>query len=192
MTQTNVQFTSNKGPVAGAWRVPPGQALTLKSAHGGQVRVASGGLWATFDGPHAGPLNDRGDHLLRTGDVVTLRRGERLVVEPDSRTEGAHIEWEPGAPAAGVPPGVRVVRSSAPAHVLGSRGAAAALRLVLALAAVGLTAGLWMGAAAESGRHRADPQVLAGHAPRAGAAMARPVAPPATARAAGPRARPPA
>lgn len=191
MTDTNVQFTSIEGRPAGAWRLPPGQALTLKSAQGGRVRVASGGLWATFDGPHAGPANDRGDHLLEAGELIALRPGERLVVESASRSASAYVEWEPGARTSGAPSGVRLVRSSAPGDVLGSPAAATALRLVLALAAVGLTAGLWLGAAAESGRHRADPQVLAGKAERAGAATARPAAPP-TARAAGPRSRPPA
>lgn len=192
MIQTNVQFTSTERRPAGAWRLSPGQALTLKSARGGRVRVASGGLWATFDGPHAGPANDRGDHLLEAGELIALRPGEQLVVESASRSASAYVEWEPGATATAVPPGVRLVRSSAPSDVLGSRVAATALRLVLALAAVGLTAGLWLGAAAESGRHRADPQVLAGKTERAGAATARPAAPPATARAAGPRSRPPA
>ena len=192
MTQTNVQFTSNQGRAAGAWRLPPGQALTLKSAQGGLVRVAAGGLWATFDGPHAGRVNDRGDHLLEAGELIALRPGERVVVEPTSRTSSAAIEWEPGDAALSAPDGVRMVRSSAPGDVLGSPLAATALRLVLALAAVGLTAGLWLAAATESGRHRDDPQVLAGEAPRAGSATARPAAPPATARAAGPRARPPA
>lgn len=192
MTETNVQFTSAEGRPVGAWRLPPGQALTLKSAQGGRVRVARGGLWATFDGPHPGPANDRGDHLLEAGEMIALRPGERLVVESASRSASAYVEWEPGGATTGVPSGVRLVRSSAPGDVLGSPAKATALRLVLALVAVGLTAGLWLGAAAESGRHRADPQVLAGKADRAGAANAGPAVPPATARAAGPRSRPPA
>lgn len=191
MTQTDVQFTSTAGRMPGSWRVAPGQALTLKSAGGGRLRVASGGLWATFDGPHAGPVHDRGDHILEAGEVIAVGPGERLVVEPTDRTAGALIEWDSNETQTDVPEGVRVVRS-APGDVLGSRVPAAAMRLLLALAAVGLSAGLWLGAAAESGRHRGDSQVLAGHAQRLGVAKARPAAPPATARAAGPRARPPA
>lgn len=103
MIQINVQSALNNCPPAGAWRVAPGQALTLKSAHGGRMRVASGGLWATFDGPHAGPANDRGDHLLQAGEMIALRPGERLVVEPANRSAGAYIEWEPAA-APGRPP----------------------------------------------------------------------------------------
>lgn len=105
MTDTNVQFTSIDGRPAGAWRLPPGQALTLKSAQGGRVRVARGGLWATFDGPHAGPANDRGDHLLEAGELIALRPGERLVVESASRSASAYVEWEPGATTTGMAPG---------------------------------------------------------------------------------------
>lgn len=128
MAETNVQFTSTEGRPAGAWRLSPGQALTLKSAQGGRVRVASGRLWATFDGPHAGPANDRGDHLLAAGELIALRPGERLVVESVSPSASASIEWEPGATTGGVTPGVRLVRSSAPADVPGSRVAASVLR----------------------------------------------------------------
>lgn len=191
MTQTDVQFTSNERPAAGAWRLPPGQALTLRSAHGGLVRVAAGGLWATFDGPHTGPVNDRGDHLLEAGELIALRPGERVVVEPASRTSSASIEWEPADAATSAPDGVRTVRG-APADVLGSPVAAAAVRLLLAVVAVGLTTGLWLGAASESARHRADAPVLAGQTHRAGTAAVRSAAPSATARVAGPRARPPA
>ena len=192
MARTNVKFTSTNDRPPGAWQLAPGQALTLRSAQGGRIRVARGGLWATFDGPHAGPANDRGDHLLEAGEMIAVQPGERLVVEPASRTASAYVEWEPGEIAgAGTPGGVRVIRNSAPGDVLGSREPATALRLALALAAVGLTAGLWLGAAVESGRHRGDSQVLAGQAPRAGPAKA-PAAAPATARTAARRAGPPA
>ncbi len=192
MSDINVESTSEIGPPAGSWRIAPGHALTLRSGHGGRLRIARGGLWATFDGPHAGPANDRGDHLLHAGSVIALRPGERLVMEPVGRTTSAFVEWEPAAAATPVPAGVRLLRGSAPADVLGARVPGAAVRVLLALAAVGLTAGLWLGAAAESGRHRDDSRVLAGQATRAPAVAAKRVTAPATARAGVARVGPPA
>lgn len=79
----------------GTWRLLPGQALTLQPAQAGLLRVASGALWATADGPHAGPANAIGDRLLAAGEAVCLRAGERLVVEPVGAGAPARFDWEP-------------------------------------------------------------------------------------------------
>lgn len=127
VTQTNVKFTSTNGPSAAIWRLPPGRAISLKSAQVGVVRVACGGVWATFDGPHQGPGNAFGDHLLEAGDMVELRPGERLVVEPARTAQEAQIEWRPAEAACAAAAAGRTARDCAPADQL--------VRAVLALGA---------------------------------------------------------
>lgn len=112
MAHTNAKFTSTSGLTAGPCRLSPGRALSLQSAHGGLLRVTRGGLWATFDGPHAGPGNRLGDHVLEAGDLLVLGPGERLVVEPARAAQEAQIEWRPAdAPCEEA----RLVRLGAPA-----------------------------------------------------------------------------
>lgn len=81
--------------LAGSWKLRPGRALTLKPREPGRLRVAQGTLWATGDGPHAGPLNDQGDRILRMGEQVTLRSGERLLVESWDGDRPAYFSWDP-------------------------------------------------------------------------------------------------
>jgi len=85
---------------AGAWLLPPGRALTLQPEHPGTLRIACGGVWATLDGPHAGPFDDLGDQLLHTGDRLELRTGQRLVIEPLGIGASARFTWEPAVSAA--------------------------------------------------------------------------------------------
>lgn len=132
--------TSLPDRAAGTWRLRPGQAVTLRPAQAGVLRVASGGLWATADGPHRGPANARGDRVLAPGETVTVRPGERLVVEAVGPSAAAHFGWDPLTPWV-------ARRRSLPALLW---------RLALVLPATALTAALWLGAAAESSRHRSD------------------------------------
>jgi hypothetical protein len=57
----------------GTWKLAPGRAITLQPASSGVLRVAHGSLWVTFDGPHRGPLNDLGDHVVEVGESVRLQ-----------------------------------------------------------------------------------------------------------------------
>ena len=93
----------------GTWKLPPGRAVTLSPREPELLEVVYGEVWATFDGPHAGPLNDLGDHVVRAGDRLWIPAGQHLVVE----------SWRSDAPAflrlAPVPsPAVR--RQAAPAR----------------------------------------------------------------------------
>ena len=126
--------------VAGTWRLQCGQALTLRPSQSGVLWVVAGGLWATGDGPHRGPANGRGDRLLAAGERLSVRAGERLVVEAVGRGASARFGWDP------LPPW--------PAR----RWSASAVfwRVALLLPATALTAAIWFAAASESGRHRAD------------------------------------
>lgn len=127
VTTTNVQCTSTNSPTAGPWRLSPGRALSVRSARTGLLRVVRGGVWATFDGPHPGPGNDRGDYVLEAGQMIMLRPGERLVLEPAGTTQEAQIEWRPVADA--VAAQAPVVGSDAPAARFGRAIRALATRL---------------------------------------------------------------
>jgi hypothetical protein len=107
-TTTNVINCAHQ---PGAWLLPPGRALTLQPEHPGTLRIACGGVWATLDGPHAGPFDDLGDHLLEPGDRLELRAGQRLVIEPLGTGASARFTWEP------------LARATAPRRTLASRPA---------------------------------------------------------------------
>ena len=124
----------------GTWTLTPREAVTLRPADDGVLRVACGALWATFDGPHQGPANDRGDRFLQPGESLPVRAGERVVVEPADAAMPAHFTWDPLPPV----------------EAFGWRVPPRLVRLLLAVLASALTAGLWLGLVAESGRHRAD------------------------------------
>lgn len=73
------------------------QTLSLLPRSAGVVRVTQGRLWLTLDGPHAGPANAWGDHVLSAGQSMTLRGGQRLLVEAWPVDGGAisRLEWLP-------------------------------------------------------------------------------------------------
>jgi hypothetical protein len=101
----------NCAAVPGAWLLEPGRALTLQPKHTGTLRIAWGVVWATLDGPHAGPPHDRGDRLLEAGDRIELRAGQRLVIEPLGAQAPASLTWDP------------LVRAAAPGRTLVPRPA---------------------------------------------------------------------
>lgn len=80
---------------AGTWKLAPGRAMTLMPREPGRLTVAQGCLWATLDGPHAGPPNDQGDRLLGAGETLRLAPGQRLVIEPWGRQTPTHFSWAP-------------------------------------------------------------------------------------------------
>lgn len=85
-------------PVPGTWKLPAGHAMTLSPREPGLLEVVYGEVWATFDGPHAGPLNDWGDRVVRAGDRLWLHAGQHLVVESWRKDAPAFFNWEPRAP----------------------------------------------------------------------------------------------
>lgn len=64
-----------------SWRLESGRALTLQPRDDGELRVSQGRIWATLDGPHAGPANFAGDLVLKAGERLVLRPGQRVVIE---------------------------------------------------------------------------------------------------------------
>ena len=120
----------------GTWKLAAGRAITLQPREAGILRVAHGQLWATFDGPHRGPLNDLGDHVIGAGEQLRLRAGQRLVVEAwDAAVAGLFQLGSAAAPArAGALSLARVVQPLADLRLALALGAGAAGRLVAGLA----------------------------------------------------------
>ena len=93
--QTLTQSHQSEAAPVGAWKLAKGKAMTLQPREPGTLRVARGGLWATADGPHRGPLNDQGDRFLQAGEQLQLRRGQRVVIEPWEGLGPAYFTWDP-------------------------------------------------------------------------------------------------
>ena len=124
--------------LAGAWKLANGRAMTLQPREPGLLRVARGGLWATGDGPHRGPLNDQGDRFLQAGEQIQLRPGQRVVIEAWDRLGPAYFTWDPLPVAAA--PRRRLAELAQPVDDLRlavAMGARAAGRLLAALVALG-------------------------------------------------------
>jgi uncharacterized cupin superfamily protein len=84
-------------PLSGTWKLEAGRAMTLQPRENGLLRVLSGRVWVTCDGPHEGALNNRGDHILDCGDQIRLRAGKRWVIEAWTGAAPAHFNWVRGA-----------------------------------------------------------------------------------------------
>ena len=57
---------------SGCWSLMQGQAISLLPREAGVLRIASGRVWATMDGPHTGFGNESGDHFLQAGQVLAV------------------------------------------------------------------------------------------------------------------------
>jgi hypothetical protein len=79
----------------GTWKLAPGRAITMEPRDTGIFKVAHGQLWATFDGPHEGRLDETGDFFLAAGQTIRLRPGQRLVVEAWNDGCPAYFSWDP-------------------------------------------------------------------------------------------------
>ncbi|HZY16089.1 MAG TPA: DUF2917 domain-containing protein, partial [Ramlibacter sp.] len=99
-TRPSPTLPSPAPDLAGTWKLPGGRAATLRPVTDGILRVASGRLWATVDGPHGGRPDDAGDHILQLGRSMYVRAGERVVIESWDPDRPAHFAWDPVAAAA--------------------------------------------------------------------------------------------
>jgi len=79
----------------GTWKLSPGRAITLEPREPGVLTVAHGRLWATFEGPHAGRLNESGDFVMGAGEQVRIAPGQRTVVEAWNEGCPAYFSWDP-------------------------------------------------------------------------------------------------
>ncbi len=94
-TLTQTQQSLATAPLSGTWQLPGGQAITLQLREDGLLRVTRGRLWATFDGPHAGPPNDLGDHFIGPHEQLRVHAGQRLVAEAWTDGAPACFMWDP-------------------------------------------------------------------------------------------------
>jgi len=149
-TLTQTQQSSSAPALPGTWKLAAGRAVTLEPREAGTVRVAHGRVWATYDGPHSGPLNDLGDHVIGVGEQLRLRPGQRLVIEPLDGKAPAYFRWDPLPLHARVaaPRLARVVQPLADLRLALVFGAGATGRLVAGLA--GLAVDLVTGRGRES------------------------------------------
>jgi hypothetical protein len=95
--QTFSQMQQSTAVLPGTWKLGKGRAITLTPTETGVLRVAHGCVWATFEGPHQGPLNDQGDHVVESGGQLRLRAGQRVVIEAWSAQNPAYFSWDPVA-----------------------------------------------------------------------------------------------
>ena len=109
------------GSDLGCWLLMPGTALSLLPREAGMLRIASGRVWATVDGPHTGHGNESGDHFLAAGQVLTVLGGQHLVFESWNSVPGSpvYFEWAPLAADFPVPATNWQVSVVRPAHDLG-------------------------------------------------------------------------
>lgn len=136
-SQTLTQLQQSAAPtLPGTWKLGAGRAITLRPREDGRLHIAHGRVWATFDGPHAGAVNDLGDRVVGAGESLSVRAGQRLVVEAWDGKAPAYFSWEPqpavqpqsAAAMAGV------VQPLADLRLALALGAGAAARLALGLA----------------------------------------------------------
>ena len=131
-TLAQMHQSTSAPQLPGTWKLGAGRAITLRPSESGFVRVAHGQLWATFEGPHQGPLNDQGDHVLGVGGRLWVRAGQKIVIQAWDRDIPAFFSWDP-APAAAVAPAVTlasVLQPLADLRLAVAFGAGAAARLV--------------------------------------------------------------
>jgi hypothetical protein len=85
----------------GFWPLASGKALGLRASCASVLRIASGRVWATFDGPHAGAPNDQGDLALGAGEALPVAAGKHLVIEPMDRcaAEPVYFSFDAAPPA---------------------------------------------------------------------------------------------
>lgn len=85
------------------WSMHAGRAMALHARHASVLKVHSGCVWATLDGPHSGAANDRGDVVLNAGSTLHVPAGQRVVFEALPGTDGgaAQLHWSRTAIAYG-------------------------------------------------------------------------------------------
>ncbi len=77
----------------GCFQLAAHSAVTLKPRAAGVLRVAHGRIWIKVDGRG----QPRADLFLCAGEQITLRRGDRLVMEPfqPHADQSAWFAWDP-------------------------------------------------------------------------------------------------
>jgi len=74
--------------VAGAWRLFPGRAMSLKPGADAELRLRRGGVWVTLGETDHGIPGASGDRFLREGETLHVPAGAWLVMETLDAREG--------------------------------------------------------------------------------------------------------
>ena len=137
-TFTQTQQSSGSPALPGTWKLAAGRAITLEPHEAGVLKVAHGQLWATYDGPHGGALNESGDHFVGVGEQIRLGAGQRLVVEAWNDHAPAYFSWDPLPAPVHAPRLVRLVQPLADLRLALALGAGALARLLAGVAGLAL------------------------------------------------------
>ena len=91
--------------LAASWTFSSERAVMLGTRSGGFLRVDTGAVWLTLDGPHE---RRAGDLFLEAGARMPIAAGQRVVLEPVARagTREAAIDWLPAVVPEGWPAAV--------------------------------------------------------------------------------------
>lgn len=135
-TFTQTQQSSAAPALPGTWKLAAGRAITLQPREAGSLKVAHGQLWATYDGPHSGPLNDMGDLVVGAGQQLRLRKGQRMVIEAANGGQPAYFSWDPMPQRSTVARTARLIQPLADLRLALNLGAGAVGRLLAGLAGV--------------------------------------------------------
>jgi hypothetical protein len=133
-TFTQTQQSTEAPALPGTWKLVHGRAITLEPREAGVLKVAHGQVWATYEGPHAGALNDMGDHVIGVGQTLVLGAGEKLVIEAWNGRAPAYFSWDPLPAPALAPRFVRVVQPLADLRAALGLAGGAVVRLLAGLA----------------------------------------------------------
>lgn len=100
-SQSAAEALQSLGLRPGAWAIQG--ASRLAAARAGWLVVTEGRVWLTRDG-------GGDDHVLKAGERLWLRRGERVVVESWQPAVAARLGWRADLAAAGAQPGALAPR----------------------------------------------------------------------------------
>ena len=110
----------------GCWTLGAGRALSMRASQAGELCVARGRVWVTFDNAAVDSSVRAGDYFLGEGESLQLAAGQSLVMESfgSGDTASAYFSWEPA-----------LQRSASPGWVAGVVQPLLDLRAALALVA---------------------------------------------------------
>ncbi len=105
-----MQTIANDSTHTPAWALPKGKAQTFYANRDGVLHVQSGRAWVTLTtspcNPQARwcPELDPGDQFVGSGNHLTLRAGQRVVIEswPSSAETNTLLQWQ-SAPLSAAP-----------------------------------------------------------------------------------------
>ncbi|MES2361163.1 MAG: DUF2917 domain-containing protein [Pseudomonadota bacterium] len=105
--------TGQVNGLAGCWKLAPGRALSLRAGQAGELRVAEGRVWITFDDAGQDSRVRAGDYFLSQGERLPLLPGQSLVMESFAGSHTAapvYFSWEPAVAAVGLRTGLLQLR----------------------------------------------------------------------------------